>query len=96
MTSIKIKQMRDVLIVDKVDGNEFIKGANIFCGCCGQPIGQMKKKMTMPFKAWDFLDALKNKSVEWMKLGLRHKPCRHTMFPFQNHFTFMRLSDYQK
>lgn len=96
METIKIDKLRDLLIVEKSDGNIILKGSNIYCGCCGNPIGEMKKNMTMPFKSWDFLDALKNKSVEWMKLGLTHKTCRHTMFPFSNHFTFIKLSDYNK
>lgn len=93
---IKIDKLRDVLIIEKSEGNVFLKGAKVYCGCCGNTIGEMKKKLTMPFKAQDFLDALKDKSVEWMRFGLRHKKCRHSMFPFQNHFDFITLDNYNK
>lgn len=93
---IKIDKLRDILIIEKTEGNVFLKGAKVYCGCCGQAIGEMKKKLTMPFKPHDFLDALKDKSVEWMIFGLRHKTCRHTMFPFKKYFDFITLENYNK
>lgn len=91
---IKIDKLRDILIIEKSEGNVFLKGAKVYCGCCGKPIGEMKKKLTMPFKPHDFLDALKNKSVEWMIFGLFHKTCRHSMFTFQKYFDFITLENY--
>ena len=96
MDKIKIGELSDILIIEKTDGNVFLKGAKVYCGCCGNSIGEMKKKLTMPFKADDFLKALKNKSVKWMIFGLQHDKCRHTMFPFKKAFNFIRLSDYNK
>ena len=91
---IKIDKLRDILIVEKTDGDVFLKGSEIYCGCCGNPIGVMKKNLKMPFKPEMFLNSLKNKNVDWWILGLRHKACRHSMFPFQKYFDFIRLEDY--
>ena len=93
---IKIEKLMDILIIEKADGNVFLKCAKVYCGCCGYPIGEMKKNLIMPFKPQGFLDALKDKSVEWTKYGLTHKKCRHTMFPFQKYFDFITLENYNK
>ncbi len=96
LDGIKIDKLRDILIIEKTEGNVFLKGAKVYCGCCGKPIGEMKKNLTMPFKPHAFLDTLKNKSVEWMLFGLRHKTCHHTMFPFKKYFGFITLENYNK
>jgi len=96
MSEIKIDVLRDILIIEETKDNIFLKGAKVYCGCCGRPIGEMKKNIRMPFKPHDFLDALKNKSVEWMLFGLRHKDCGHSMFPFRNSFSFITLENYKK
>lgn len=92
---IEIKQLRDILIIEKYENGIIPKDSSIFCGCCGGNIGKLKKNLKNPFLPEQLLDSLKNKSVEWLKLGLRHS-CGHIMFPFKRSFDLITLDNYLK
>ena len=94
MEKVIIDKTRDTIIVEKSKGNHVVKGSKFFCGCCGNVLGESKKKMTFPFSVETFKNSLKNKTFETMLFGLHHKTCGHTMFSFKKGYGFIRLETY--
>jgi len=94
MDKLIIDKMRDTIIVEKSNGNDVVKGSKFYCGCCGNVLGESKKKMTFPFSVETFKTSLKNKTFDTMLFGLHHKTCGHTMFSFQKGYGFTRLETY--
>lgn len=92
--SIEVDQPRNYLIIEHTIGMMFQKGAMVYCGACGQPVGEMNKKLLMPFMPEVFLKALKNSSVTWTAMGLHHHTCQHVLFPTKRSFDFIRLEDW--
>lgn len=96
MNRVKIDEKRDLLIVEKHKDGTILKGSKIFCGCCGEQFGILKKNMTFPFKYNEFVLALKNKSFEEGAFGTRHNTCRHTMpFKYKDSVPFVPVSAYK-
>lgn len=97
MSKIEIDKIRDLLIIEKVEGGVVAsKGSKIYCGCCGHTIGILGKELTFPFTSATFLESLECKSVTKNIIGLRHSKCEHTMFSFKKCFDFMSLESYNK
>lgn len=94
MENVKIDRMRDTIIVEKSNGNDVLRGSKFFCGCCGNILGEAKKKMTFPFSVETFNNSLKNKTFDTMLFGLHHKTCGHTMFSFKKSYGFTKLETY--
>lgn len=93
---IVIDKMRDVIIVEKSNGNDILKGSKLFCGCCGKSLGELSKKITFPFSSVELNKLVKNKTYETMLFGLNHKVCGHTMFSFRKEYGFITLENYLK
>lgn len=98
MEEIEVDKLRDIIIVEKSNGNDILKGSKLFCGCCGKPLGELKKKLTFPFNHDVLLGSIKNASCSIGAFGdgLTHKTCRHTMFSFRKEWGFITLENYLK
>ena len=96
MEMLVIDKMRDIIIVEKSDGDKVLKGSKFYCGCCGNILGESKKQMKFPFSVVVFRSSLKNKSFNTMLFGLHHKTCGHTMFSFKKEYGFISLKTYIK
>jgi hypothetical protein len=94
MEKITIDTMRDIIIVEKSNGNDVVLGSKFYCGCCGKVLGVSNKEMTFPFSGKTFEDSLENKTFAIERLGLRHKTCGHTMFTFKKGYSFIPLEVY--
>lgn len=92
---IKIKKPKDLIIVDKCDSKYVFAGSKCFCGMCGNPIGVLTKRLKFPYTSGQFLEALKNRNVDSMVFGLRHRTCGHTMFSFNKSWTFIGKKEYK-
>lgn len=91
---IPIDKMRDYIIVEKTKDDTILKGSKIYCGCCGKSLGELKKKLTFPFKSDVLVKALKERSFVITHLGLSHKLCGHVMFSFRKDWAFITLENY--
>lgn len=96
MENVTIDKMRDTIIVEMSNGNDILKGSKLFCGCCGNSLGELSKKLTFPFNSTTLNKAVKNKTYDIMLFGLRHKTCGHLMFSFKKEYGFMTLDNYLK
>ncbi len=96
MEKVTIDKMRDTIIVEKSNGNDILKGSKLFCGCCGNILGELSKKITFPFNSNDLNKVVKNKTYEIRLFGLRHKTCGHIMFGFRKEYGFITLKNYIK
>ena len=94
MEKLLIDKMRDTIIVEKLNGNNVVIGSKFYCGCCGNVLGEAKKKMKFPFSVETFKTSLKNKTFDTMLFGLHHKTCGHTMFGFKKGYSFTSLETY--
>jgi hypothetical protein len=94
MEKITIDTMRDIIIVEKFNGNNVVLGSKFYCGCCGNVLGVSNKEMTFPFSGKTFEDSLENKTFTIERLGLSHKTCRHIMFSFKKGYKFIPLEVY--
>lgn len=94
MEKVEVKKMYDILIIEKYENPNILKGSNIFCGCCGEPIGKLKEDVKFPCR-WDELKKeLENCTLERLMIGFRHKTCGHTMFAFSRELGFTLLETY--
>lgn len=94
MDKIQVKEMYDVIIVEKSDDTSIFKGSKLFCGCCGGMLATTTKKLTLPIKAGEFKASLENKTFSTSAFGFLHETCGHTMFPFKKEYAFTKLEDY--
>jgi hypothetical protein len=90
MEKIEIKKSLDIVIVEKSKGFDILKGSKFYCGCCGNVLGEAKKKITLPISAETFQNSLKNKTFD-ITHGLHHRTCGHTMFTFNKIWAFITL-----
>lgn len=96
MKKIKIDKRRDYLIIEKFKDDTILKDSHVYCGCCGESIGKMKKKLSSPIYPHVLLKTLKKKSVDWTIIGLYHEKCKHSMFCFKKSFDLISLDNYNK
>lgn len=62
MDNVIIDKSRDVIIIEKHDGDTILKGSYIFCGCCGESLGFLTEDITFPFDSKDLIRVLADKS----------------------------------
>lgn len=92
---IKIDKRRDYIIIEKSNGNDILKGSLLFCGCCGESIGESTKTITAPFRSDQVAKALKNKTISNAVMGgIVHEKCKHVMFSFSKNWAFMTIENY--
>jgi hypothetical protein len=96
MDNIEIDKPRDIIIVERANGNTIPVGANLFCGCCGETLGTMDEEITFPFDSPDLVKRLKDRSFVTSRMGLTHETCRHTMFSFRDKWAFILVENYFK
>lgn len=92
---IQIDKLRDTIIVEKVDGKSILAGSKLFCGCCGNSLGEVTKKITFPFQSHQLMKILINKTFRTSIFGLRHETCKHTLH-FCSAWDFISLENYNK
>ncbi len=92
---IKIDKRRDYIIIEKSNGNDILKGSLLFCGCCGESIGESTKTIVAPFRSDQVVKALKDKTISYAVMGgIVHETCKHTMFSFSKNWDFITLKNY--
>ena len=91
---IKIDKMRDLIIIEKSNGNTVLKGSKFYCGCCGNILGEAKKEISFPCSVLDFNEKLKNKTFVSHKYGLLHKTCKNVLFYLKTGYKFIGMETY--
>lgn len=96
MNSLNLKVRRNIIIVEDWNHGKISKGANLFCGCCGYSMGKATQDIKMPCNLMEMHQQLEFVSFEVGAFGLRHKTCKHTLFPFASSLKFMPLEKFRK
>ncbi len=92
---VPIDIMRDIIVIEKTEGDTILKGSKAYCGCCGKILGTMSEDLPFPFRSDKFSKLLTDKTFDFgMGGGLHHKTCKHTMFAYQPGWSFIKLEDF--
>ncbi len=99
-TSIKIQIPAELLIVEKSLESEMdiAKGSHIYCGMCGNTIGRVNEKITLPVAYSKLLSVMTGLKCEAIKQQsntcLYHQPCGKFLFTEKVSWVFIGLERY--
>lgn len=94
---VVIDKMRDVIIIEKLKNDNIIEvGSKLFCGLCGDVLGECEKELQFPFMPSQFTSSLKNMSFYINNIGFHHKTCGHSMFCFTEEWSFVSIEKYNE
>jgi len=77
MSTVTESLQKDIILVDRLEGNKIPAGSYLYCGHCGEVIATLVCNLTFPFTLEAMTESVADANFRITPFGIKHKVCEH-------------------